>query len=299
MGTGHLDSEENDYKIEIGRRIAEAREAVLAQSSNWASLAKNSISSNLIFHVSIAKFRDWVDGAPDEALSALQAIWDDGDTAASDRVRAFAELLPRSAVSSVGVRTTIASVLLMGMDVQQYPPFRVTLFKEAYGRTGYGQPSQDADEAALYSHALDFLDRFIDEASERGLNLRHRLDAQSVVWAVIMKDEPPDLEPETGLTQLAEKLNLPVSFLEEVESLLEDKRQVIFQGPPGTGKTFVAQELAQCLAGSNERVTLVQLHPSYAYEDFVQGYRPALNDGQPTFEIKSGPLLLARGESAR
>ena len=31
----------------------------------------------------------------------------------------------------------------------------------------------------------------------------------------------------------------------------------------------------ETLAGSKDRVTLVQSHPSYAYEDFVQGYRPA------------------------
>ena len=87
--------------------------------------------------------------------------------------------------------------------------------------------------------------------------------------------------------------HLTVDFLEEIEALLEDKKQVIFQGPPGTGKTFVAQKLARHLAGSDERVTLVQLHPSYAYEDFVQGFRPTLKDGQPGFELRDGPLLRA------
>ena len=111
---------------------------------------------------------------------------------------------------------------------------------------------------------------------------------------------PEDQEPprSASLAELAEDLCLPVSFLENIEALLDDKRQVIFQGPPGTGKTFVAQELARCLAQPDGRVTLVQLHPSYAYEDFVQGYRPALNDGRPTFELKSGPLLSA-AQSAR
>ena len=303
VDTGKLDIEENDYKIEIGQHVAGAREATLAQSSSWADLVKNSISSNLIFYVEIAKFRDWVDDAPHEALSALRAIWVDSDASASDRVQAFAELLPTSASSGAGVRTTLASVLLMGVDVREYPPFRVTLFGEAYSRTGYELPSQGADEVALYDHALGFLDLFIEEASERGLKLRHRLDAQSVVWAICRKSDethdppqppqPPEPPEPASLALLSEKVSLPVAFLEEVELLLEDKRQVIFQGPPGTGKTFVAQELAQCLAGSGRRVTLVQFHPSYAYEDFVQGYRPALTDGQPTFELKSGPLLLA------
>ena len=87
-------------------------------------------------------------------------------------------------------------------------------------------------------------------------------------------------------------LRLPLEFVKEIETLLEDKRQVIFQGPPGTGKTYVAQKLAKHLAGSDERVTLVQFHPSYAYEDFVQGFRPTtLKDGQAGFELRDGPLI--------
>ena len=79
---------------------------------------------------------------------------------------------------------------------------------------------------------------------------------------------------------------------------MEDKKQVIFQGPPGTGKTYVARKLARHLAGADDRVDLVQLHPSYAYEDFVQGFRPTLRGGQPGFELTDGPLLEA-GRRAR
>ena len=228
VDTGQLDSEENDYKIKIGQRVAKAREAVLTGSTSWADLVKSSISGNLIHYMGQVKFRDWVDEEPDESLRALLALWRDGDISVSDRVRAFAGLLPRSASAGVGTRTTIASVLVMGLDAWRYPPFRTTLFDEAYQRTGYEPPNGDADEAALYDHALGFLDRLIDEASERGLDLRHRLDAQSVVWAVIRSDdEPPEeaeeLDEPESLAQLAEQLCLPVSFLDEIEWLLDDK----------------------------------------------------------------------------
>ena len=91
--------------------------------------------------------------------------------------------------------------------------------------------------------------------------------------------------------ELAKRTFLPISFLEEIEILLEEKKQAIFQGPPGTGKTFIAQELAQCLAGSAERVTLVQFYPSYAYEDFVQGFRPEIENGNLVYRLRKGPLL--------
>ncbi len=103
------------------------------------------------------------------------------------------------------------------------------------------------------------------------------------------EDTPPPEQP--SLEELAEELLLDVAFLRRIEALLEDKGQVIFQGPPGTGKTYVARKLAVRLAGSAERVRLVQFHPSYAYEDFVQGFRPRLKNDQPGFELRDGPLL--------
>ncbi|MCY4622813.1 MAG: AAA family ATPase [bacterium] len=305
VDTGRIDRVENDYKIQIGQQLAEAREAVLTASDNWQDLVKTRIPvGNPIHYTTGIKFRDWVDEAPSESLEALLALWRrDDEIPVSERVQAFMRLMPSSAISGVGTRTNMVSGLLMGFDVLQYPPFKTTLFDQAYTQTGYEPPSEDADEAALYDHALGFLDRLIEKAATSGVELRHRLDAQSAVWAYIedgpqpakvdapLEDKQPS-EP-ASLDELAGELCLPAKFLREIERLLDDKWQVILQGPPGTGKTFVAQALARCLAGSDERVTLVQLHPSYAYEDFVQGYRPALKDGQPTFDLKDGPLLSA------
>ena len=116
---------------------------------------------------------------------------------------------------------------------------------------------------------------------------------QSVKEELECEDTPPpngsDLNTLAGELFLTE----PADFLHEIETLLVEKKQVIFQGPPGTGKTFVAQKLARHLAGSEERVTLVQFHPSYAYEDFVQGFRPTLQNGKPGFELRDGPLMRA------
>ncbi len=308
LDTGRLDNDEIDYKLRIGERLAAAREEVLAGADGWQVLVKRGIGGNLIFSIEQAKLRDWIDQSSDDALLALQAMWTRDDSSFTERISDFCSLLPRSASSGSGSRTAVAAVLLMGLGAEQFPPFRVSVFDRSYDLVGYGRPAQGADEVEIYGHALGFLDRFMEEASQRSLVLRHRLDAQSVVWAIDrVRDEPPgdDAEgPETdvhdpSLDSLADRTYLPPSFMENVRTLLEDKKQVIFQGPPGTGKTFIAQALAERLAGSKDRVTLVQFHPSYAYEDFVQGYRPRTSaGGQAGFEIRNGPLLQA-AERAR
>lgn len=75
-----------------------------------------------------------------------------------------------------------------------------------------------------------------------------------------------------------------------VNQLNSGKRQLILQGPPGTGKTYFAKSFAEEVVGS-ECFDIVQFHPSYSYEDFVEGYRPVVGvDGVMKFEIRPGAL---------
>ena len=198
IATGRLESEEIGYKVEVGRKLAEAREAVLAGTDDWADLLKRALNpndANFINWRNISNFNQWCVGYPDEALKALQAIWTGDASSVAERVRDFCDLLPESVISGAGTRLNLASGLLMGLDVQQYPPFLARLMGQTYERTGYSKPEKPADEAALYEHALDFLDQFIEEAQARGLTLRHRLDAQSLVWAIREgSGDPPESE---------------------------------------------------------------------------------------------------------
>ena len=73
---------------------------------------------------------------------------------------------------------------------------------------------------------------------------------------------------------------------------IERKGQAVLYGPPGTGKTFIAQKLAAHLIGGGDGFAeLVQFHPAYAYEDFMQGIRPELRDGLLTYTMKPGRFL--------
>ena len=305
LDSGQLEADETGYKVDIARRLAEARRSVLNSEDNWPNLVKRGIGGNLINGIQQARFGDWIDGFPDDALTALQTIWAEGSSTITQRIQDFCTLMPKSAASGVGTRMNVISVLLMGLNPEMYPPFLTTRFNLAYALTGYGRPEPEASEATLYENALGFLDTFISEASARGLKIDHRLDAQGIVWSVVSysdvpnEEEDDETEPAIDLPTLATELYLPTGFLQEINTLLEDKKQVIFQGPPGTGKTYVARKLAEHIAGSKDRVTLVQFHPSYDYVDFVQGYRPALMDnGQPGFKLQDGPLLRAAKNAA-
>jgi MoxR-like ATPase len=110
-------------------------------------------------------------------------------------------------------------------------------------------------------------------------------------WVLLHRSQPG--EDKVTLEGLADKLEVPHDFLVLIERLLADKRQVVFYGPPGTGKTFIARRLADYLTQQGGSVTKVQFHPSYSYEDFVEGYRPRLVDGVPTFDLVDGPLKRA------
>lgn len=96
------------------------------------------------------------------------------------------------------------------------------------------------------------------------------------------RDKKPSPEPDGGESETYD----PESALKDVfvsdeqfEYILDSinrRKNLILQGPPGVGKTFIAKRIAWCLIGREDSrpVEMVQFHQSYAYEDFVQGWRP-------------------------
>ena len=310
--SGRIVSEEVDYKLRIGEDLMKARDAVLSSNSEWPSLVNKGLTNNLVNWQAKVPFSEWFEADPEDALQALQAFWAKDDTRIANRISSLVPRVVKGSTSKhffqgAGTRLRPISVLLMALGPEHNPPFKWTEFTKAYKALSYPESPKDADDASTYEHAMGFLDVLIEEARARGFSRpSNRLEAQAVLWKNEFypdplptdgseTDSPTDPQPvlETNsLEPLAEELHLGVDFFHNIETLLDDKKQIIFQGPPGTGKTYVAQKLARHLAGSEERVTLVQFHPSYAYEDFVQGFRPA-KDGQPGFELRDGPLLRA------
>lgn len=105
------------------------------------------------------------------------------------------------------------------------------------------------------------------------------------------KPPPPPFTLKPATPELAKSLHMPQLWLQDIIDVLQSRKQIVFYGPPGTGKTYIAQALADHIAGTGTGATsLVQFHPSYAYEDFFEGYRPAGEDDKAAFKLTSGPL---------
>jgi MoxR-like ATPase len=180
------------------------------------------------------------------------------------------------------------------------------LLPSAPQQDGAPQPPVDADLLERLQHAVGFGGSWAELLKEAAVRVAA---ADGVVrsWpalatalreAAAQLPASPPPEPTSAVVarplppitvQLAADLLLPQSWLQSTLDLLAARRQIVLYGPPGTGKTWLARRLA-AHAFDSDAVRLVQFHPSYTYEDFVEGYRPVTVGATLTYELVDGPL---------
>jgi len=175
--------QERDYKLVVAAHLREARKALEAGDERWLGLLKHSFGSpnNLTSFFAHGKFLRWAEANTSTARDALRRVWlSDNDQA----IAGFLEKLPSDAVGGKGVRLSIASFLRLAIDEHALPFYKPTAVNHACKLAAFPAPSQDDDETQRYDHFLRFLDTFIAEARQRGVNIADRLDAQGLIWRV-------------------------------------------------------------------------------------------------------------------
>ncbi|NED94778.1 AAA domain-containing protein [Phytoactinopolyspora alkaliphila] len=176
-----------------------------------------------------------------------------------------------------------------------------------------GEASYVENESPVLTRSVDWADQLFPvedvptslaaDLDQQGslVDLTGDLDALDTLIAldVGVVDEGPALPPgveadiptlKQATVELSDHLNIEREWLQDALDVLQDRQQMIFYGPPGTGKTYIARELGRHVT-DRDAVQLVQFHPSYTYEDFFEGYRPApMADGVVGFQLQPGPL---------
>lgn len=88
--------------------------------------------------------------------------------------------------------------------------------------------------------------------------------------------------------QLSQKL---ASFLWEKfgTSVSFESKNIIYYGAPGTGKTYTVQNaIKQKMLLENAKSFFTQFHPSFGYEDFIEGLKPVINNGATELVLTDG-----------
>ncbi len=146
--------------------------------------------------------------------------------------------------------------------------------------------------AVKYLTNITSFPKFVQKISQvAGLFMDEKIlfNPKNIDTPLMLNIKKEDVFPYT-VNMAMDGLFMEQATFEGMLEALREKRNIILQGAPGVGKTFVAKRLAYALMGEKAagRVEMIQFHQSYAYEDFIQGYRPDSNGTALNFELKNG-----------
>jgi 5-methylcytosine-specific restriction protein B len=142
---------------------------------------------------------------------------------------------------------------------------------------------------ASLSSTKDWSDQQLDEAL---LNLRRRQESENPGKTLDFYEDPlrsqwKQPHQVSAASKEAEPVPPAASAIADSTLPATPARNLIFFGPPGTGKTYELQiRMSNYVDGNRRFYEVVTFHPSFGYEDFIQGIRPVANDEAGTTQFR-------------
>jgi hypothetical protein len=299
------DPQERNYKDatlkEIGRALT--REAL--DSSDFPQPLQEAVDqrvaslNNLTHFTTTDDFRKYLNRVSPERIRDLLYDLLYGEADLAERINVFkrevdadyVELLEKGKHISLG----LISLLLAARFPEEYIIYRWGPLREACEALGVDPPR--GNTGVRYRRSLEFARRVQSQLSETLEREADLVDVHSLFWHGYSHSgygKQGSVEEEGDDEDV-----LPIRQLELLLEMTEEPRtrNLILYGPPGTGKTYCARRFAERFLGDqqpdpqqiSEFSEFVTFHQSFAYEEFVEGLRPKVNeDGEVTYEVANG-----------
>jgi 5-methylcytosine-specific restriction protein B len=182
--------------------------------------------------------------------------------------------------------------LIVSWDIQNSEPRRwyFYTYRGTIWKLKKGDPSADRLINFAFGGAAQDYAWFLNQSVSDLTQSNRSKDSPSLpnIQDVDESDAVIDTLPAYGIDDLVEEgAFISARELELILARWRSKKNIVLQGAPGVGKTFLARRLAYALMEeqNDKRIGAVQFHQSYAYDDFVRGYRPATGGG---FALQDG-----------